>query len=102
MSAARGYCRSAVKLDRPPRFIFENLRDLWLAHESLTGAIMALNRASWAGAIPILVNLQQVDRVICGLYNRAEPGFPSERVATFKASSGEPQAEAPVESNQNG
>ena len=91
-----------MKLVAPPRFIYENLRDLWHAHEALTGAIMALNRATWAGAIPILVNLQQVDRVVCALYNRAEPGFPDERIALFKSSPGEPQAEASTGTNENG
>lgn len=89
------------KLVAPPRFIYENLRDLWHAHEALTGAIMALNRSSWAGAIPVLVNLQQVDRVVCALYNRAEPGFKDELVARFKASPGEPEAAASTETSDN-
>ena len=63
---------------------------------------MALNRSTWAGSIPVIVNLQQVDRVVCALYNRAEPGFKDDLIARFKASPGEPQADPSGEVSENG
>jgi len=90
------------KLKRPPRFILDDLRDLWLAHEQVTGALMALNRSTWAGAIPVIVSLQQVDRVLCALYNRGESGYPPEMIARIRPPSGEPTADPTTEASVNG
>ncbi len=84
------------------RYTLPDLYDLARCHEYLTGSIMALNESKWAGAIPMIVSLQQADRVVCRLYNKAESGFRPEQIKGDTIPSGQRKAEASGEIRENG
>ena len=86
----------------PPRFSLTDLHGLARAHEYLTGSIMALNESKWAGSIPMIVSLQQADRVVCGLYNKAERGFSAKSIGAESIPPGQRQAGASQEISENG
>jgi hypothetical protein len=60
---------------RYPRIQRSEVEDLAQAHEDVRGVIVSLNDARWAGAIPSLMALQRVDKIIAALFNRAEPAY---------------------------
>jgi hypothetical protein len=60
---------------RLPRLSQDDVRELGRAHENLTAAIMALNGLKGMAVVPAIVAVQQVDRFVCALYNRAEPVY---------------------------
>jgi len=64
-----------MKRVRYPRILRTEVEDLARAHEDVCGVIMSLNDAKWAGAIPSILALQRVDKIIAVLVNRAEPAY---------------------------
>jgi len=91
-------------MERKPtsRFALVDVKNLGRVHENLTGAIMALNESKWAGAIPMIVSLQQADRLVCALYNKGERGFTPAQLGGDAIPPGQRQAEASQEISENG
>jgi hypothetical protein len=85
-----------------PRFALVDVKNLGRVHENLTGAIMALNESKWSGSIPMIVTLQQADRLVCELYNKGEKGFTAAQLGGDAIPMGQRIAAARPESNQNG
>lgn len=79
---ARAYFRRLAKGD------FEGLAS---AHQKVAEVIGALRTTNWAGAGPCSVLLGDVDRFLCGLYNKTE--------SSLRASLGLPIADPPGQSD---
>lgn len=78
--------KGQIQLRRLSRADFEGLLR---AHSQLAETIGLLHQTNWAAASACIVLLGDVDRFVCGLYNKTE--------ASFKARLGLPIADPPGE-----
>jgi len=58
-----------------PRLTLQECKDLLRAHEHVGACITAMRRQSSPASTSMVALLDQADRIICTLYNRAEPAF---------------------------